>query len=149
MYTGWYCHRIALRPTQQSRMLERLSLCHSMCDRRDLNVSRRLRRMLKASALLRVGKAHVLRMRYVQLTRTLCILQCHCTRGRCHCTRGRIVSAMGEILEGWADTQEGASRLPRAGKALSGTQRSNLPKCGSWCRHRNTGCQVIRPRCAG
>ncbi len=76
----------------------------TMSDRRDLNVSRRLRRMLKASALLRVGKAHVLRMRYVQLTRTLCILQCHCTRGR-------IVSAMSEILEGWADTQEGASEI--------------------------------------
>jgi hypothetical protein len=74
----------------------------TMSDRRDLNVSRRLRRMLKASALPRVGKAHVLRMRYVQLTHTLCILQCHCTRGR-------IVSAMSEILEGWAYTEEGHS----------------------------------------
>ena len=82
MYTGWHCHSIALRPTQQSRMLERLSLCHSMCDRRDLNVSRRLRRMLKATALPRVGKAHSLRMRYVQVAHALLVLQGHCTRGR-------------------------------------------------------------------
>jgi hypothetical protein len=99
MYTGWYCHSIALRPTQQSRMLERLSLCHSMCDRRDLNVSRRLRRMLKATALPRVGKAHWLRMRYVQLTHALLVLQGQCTRGR-------IVMAMRDLLEGWADTEE-------------------------------------------
>jgi hypothetical protein len=68
-----------------------------MTHRRDFNVSRRLRRTLKASALPRVGKTHVLRMRYVQLTHTLCILQCHCTRGR-------ILSAKSKILEGWADT---------------------------------------------
>ena len=35
------------------------------------------------------------------------------------CTRGRIVAAQ--------------------------SQRSNSPKCGSWCRHRNTDCKVITP----
>jgi hypothetical protein len=76
--------------------------------------------MLKASSLLRVGKAHVLRMRYVQMTHTLCILQCHCTRGR-------IVSAMSEILEGWADAQGGASRLPRVPPARLHTKKLLLP----------------------
>ena len=96
----------------------------TMSDRRDLNVSRRLRRMLKASALPRVGKAHVLRMRYVQLTHTLCILQCHCTRGR-------IVSAMSEILEGWAYTEEGHSDVGGYVGAQRHTALRNLPKCGS------------------
>ena len=74
----------------------------AMSDRRDLNVSLRLRRMIKASALPRVGKAHVLRMRYVDLTHILCIQQRLCTRGR-------IVSAMFQLLEGWDDTEEGHS----------------------------------------
>lgn len=70
-----------------------------MCDRRDLNVSRRLRRMLKATALPRVGKAHSLRMRYVQVTHALLVLQGHCTRGR-------IVLAFRDLMEGWSDTEE-------------------------------------------
>jgi hypothetical protein len=67
--------------------------------RNDLNVSRRLRRMLKASGLPRIGYAHWLRMRYVESTHVLLILQ-H------QCTRGRIVMAMRDLLEGWADTEE-------------------------------------------
>ena len=67
--------------------------------RKDLNVSRRLRRMLKASGLPLAGKAHWLRMRYVQLTHVLLMLQGQCTRGR-------IVMAMRNLLEGWADTEE-------------------------------------------
>ena len=47
----------------------------------------------------RTGGAHWLRMRYVQLTHALLILQGQCTRGR-------IVMAMRELLEGWADTEE-------------------------------------------
>ena len=70
-----------------------------MSDRTDLNVSRRLRRMLKASGLPLAGKAHWLRMRYVQLTHVLLMLQGQCTRGR-------IVMAMRDLLEGWADTEE-------------------------------------------
>ena len=67
--------------------------------RKDLNVSRRLRRMLKASGLPLAGKAHWLRMRYVQLTHVLLMLQGQCTRGR-------IVMAMRDLLEGWGDTEE-------------------------------------------
>jgi hypothetical protein len=70
-----------------------------MSDRTDLNMSRRLRRMLKASGLPRFGPAHQLRMDFVRSTHTLCILQRSCTRGR-------IVMAMRELLEGWADTEE-------------------------------------------
>jgi hypothetical protein len=69
-------------------------------DRTDLNVSRRLRRMLKASGLPQTGKAHHLRMRFVQMTHASLILQGLCTYGR-------IVIAMRELLEGWADTEEG------------------------------------------
>jgi hypothetical protein len=67
--------------------------------RNDLNVSRRLRRMLKASGLPRVGPAHILRMRYAQVTHILCLMQRHCTHGR-------IVLAFRELLDGWADTEE-------------------------------------------
>ena len=91
----------------------------AMSDRRDLNVSLRLRRMIKASALPRVGKAHVLRMRYVDLTHILCIQQRLCTRGR-------IVSAMFQLLEGWDDTEEGHSDVGGYVGALSGTQRSGI-----------------------
>ena len=70
-----------------------------MVHRRDLNVTRRLTRMLKASGLPRIGRAHWLRMRYVDLTHVLLILQRQCTRGR-------IVMAMRDLLEGWADTEE-------------------------------------------
>ena len=62
-------------------------------------MSRRLRRMLKASGLPLAGKAHWLRMRYVQLTHVLLMLQGQCTRGR-------IVMAMRDLLEGWGDTEE-------------------------------------------
>ena len=72
--------------------------------RNDLNVSRRLRRMLKASGLPRVGKAYHLRMRYVQLTHVLCILQ-----RRCNC--GSIISAMSYLLEGWDATEEQHSHV--------------------------------------
>jgi hypothetical protein len=70
-----------------------------LSDRTDLNVSRRLRRMLKASGLPQTGPAHHLRMRFVQLTHALLILQRQCTHGR-------IVIAMRELLEGWAHTEE-------------------------------------------
>jgi hypothetical protein len=70
-----------------------------MLHRRDHNVTRRLTRMLKASGMPHTGGAHWLRMRYVQLTHALLILQGQCTRGR-------IVMAMRELLEGWADTEE-------------------------------------------
>jgi hypothetical protein len=73
-------------------------------NRTDLNVSRRLRRMIKASGLPRVGPAHILRMRYAQVTHVLCILQRHCTHGR-------IVMAMRELLEGWTDTEEEDTRV--------------------------------------
>jgi hypothetical protein len=72
---------------------------HTGMERTNLNMTRRLRRMIKASGLPLVGKAHSLRMRYVQLTHILCIQ-------KCHCTRGRIVSAMFKLLEGWSDTEE-------------------------------------------
>jgi hypothetical protein len=70
-----------------------------MVHRRDHNVTRRLTRMLKECGMPRTGGAHWLRMRYVQLTHALLILQGQCTRGR-------IVMAMRELLEGWADTEE-------------------------------------------
>ena len=72
--------------------------------RNDLNVSSRLRRMLKASGLPRVGPAHILRMRYAEMTHVLCLMQRHCTHGR-------IVSAMQELLEGWTDTEEEDTRV--------------------------------------
>ena len=55
--------------------------------------------MLKDSGLPRIGRAHSLRMRYVQQTHALLILQKACTRGR-------IVMAIRNLLEGWADTEE-------------------------------------------
>jgi hypothetical protein len=51
--------------------------------------------MLKASALPQVGKAHVLRMRYVQVTHALLIF----------------VKAMQELLEGWSPGEEHHSRV--------------------------------------
>ena len=71
-------------------------------ERNDLNVSRRLTRMLKASGLPHVGKAHVLRMRYVRATH-IWLLLIH------QCTHSAIVRAMRELLEGWADTEEEAT----------------------------------------
>ena len=50
-----------------------------MSRRKDLNVSRRLTRMLKAAGLPRVGGAHVLRMSYVHVTHALHVLQRQCT----------------------------------------------------------------------
>ncbi len=44
-----------------------MSLIYTMSDRSNLNVSCRLMRMLKVSGLPRVGGAHTLRMRYVQV----------------------------------------------------------------------------------
>ena len=72
--------------------------------RNDLNVSRRLRRMLRASGLPRVGPAHVLRKRYVQVTHVLLILQLACTEHN-------IVKAMCELLEGWSPGEEHHSRV--------------------------------------
>ena len=72
--------------------------------RNDLNVSRRLRRMLRASGLPRVGKAHVLRMRYVQVTHVLLILQLACTQHN-------IVKAMHELLDGWSPAEENHSQV--------------------------------------
>ncbi len=57
-------------------------VAQGMTHRSDLNVSRRLTRMLKASGLPRIGRAHWLRMRYVQQTHVLLIMQGQCTRGR-------------------------------------------------------------------
>ena len=74
-----------------------------MSDRNDLNVSRRLRRMLKAAGFPRVGSAHELRMRFVQVTHVLLVLQKQCTMHR-------IVLAMQELLEGWGATEEGHSQ---------------------------------------
>ena len=73
-----------------------------MSDRTDLNVSRRLRRMLEASGLPRDGGAHVLRMRFVQVKHVLLILQKQCTMHQ-------IVLAMQELLQGWGATEEGHS----------------------------------------
>ena len=95
----------ATNATSTAVETERIAIMHvgmpnmPSASRNDLNVSRRLRRMLRASGLPRVGKAYHLRMRYVQLTHVLCILQRSCTHGR-------IVMAMRELLEGWADTEE-------------------------------------------
>ena len=72
--------------------------------RNDLNVSRRLKRMLRASGLPRDGQAHVLRMRYVQVRHVLLILQLACTPHN-------VVKAMRELLEGWTETEEQHSRV--------------------------------------
>jgi hypothetical protein len=68
-------------------------------DRTDLNVSRRLRRMLKAAGMPRKGKAHLLRMRFVQVMHVLLILQGDCTHLK-------IISAMRELLDGWVPSEE-------------------------------------------
>ena len=67
--------------------------------RNDLNVSRRLTRMLKASGLPRDGPAHVLRMRFVQVTHALLTLQGQCTYRN-------VIRAMRELLEGWSLAEE-------------------------------------------
>ena len=72
---------------------------YSMSDRNELNVSRRLRRMLKASGLPSVGAAHELRMRFVDMTHAMLVLQGQCTHHA-------IVRAMRQLLEGWAATEE-------------------------------------------
>ena len=74
-----------------------MSDCKS--DRTDLNVSRRLRRMLKASGLPRIGKAHLLRMRFVQVLHVLLLLQGDCTHHK-------IISAVRELLDGWVPSEE-------------------------------------------
>jgi hypothetical protein len=68
-------------------------------DRKDLNVTRRLTRMLKAAGLPRVGGAHVLRMSYVNVTHSL-----HALQGEC--TYQNVVRAMRELLEGWSLAEE-------------------------------------------
>ena len=79
--------------------------CHlSMSERTDLNMTRRLRRLIRLSGLPLAGPAHQLRMDYVRATHALCILQRQCTFGR-------IVIAMRELLEGWDATEEEHSRL--------------------------------------
>ena len=65
----------------------------------DLNMTRRLTRMIRLSGLPLAGPAHQLRKRFVQATHALCVLQRSCTHGR-------IVMAMRDLLEGWADTEE-------------------------------------------
>ncbi len=77
---------------------------HTMCDRRNLNVSRRLMYMLKVSGLPRVGGAHTLRKRYVQVKHALLILQ-----GKC--TRESITKAKQELLEGWSSDEEQHSEV--------------------------------------
>ena len=76
----------------------------SSSSRTDLNVARRLRRMLKVSGLPRVGQAHTLRMRYVQVKHALLILQ-----GKC--TRENIAMAKQELLEGWSSDEEQHSEV--------------------------------------
>ena len=71
----------------------------SMSDRNDLNVSKRLRRMLKASGLPSVGAAHELRMRFVDMMHAMLVLHGQCTHHA-------IVRAMRQLLEGWAATEE-------------------------------------------
>ena len=70
----------------------------------NLNVSRRLMRMLKVSGLPRVGGAHTLRMRYVQVKHALLILH-----GKC--TRENIAMAKQELLEGWSSDEEQHSEV--------------------------------------
>ncbi len=70
-----------------------------MSERTDLNMTRRLTRMIRLSGLPLAGPAHQLRKRFVQATHALCVLQRSCTHGR-------IVMAMRDLLEGWADTEE-------------------------------------------
>ena len=70
-----------------------------MSDRSNINVSRRLMRMLKVSGLPRVGGAHTLRLRYVQVKHALLILH-----GKC--TRVNIAMAKQELLEGWSSDEE-------------------------------------------
>ena len=72
---------------------------HYMSERTDLNMTRRLTRMIRLSGLPLAGPAHQLRKRFVQATHALCVLQRSCTHGR-------IVMAMRDLLEGWADTEE-------------------------------------------
>jgi hypothetical protein len=73
-------------------------------DRTDLNVSRRLRRMLKASGMPRKGKAHSLRMRFVQVTHALLLLQGNCTYHK-------VIWAMRELLDGWLPSEEHHSEV--------------------------------------
>jgi hypothetical protein len=87
------------RTTDQSRLHVNVPKNMPASERNDLNVSRRLMRMLKASGLPRVGKAHALRKRYVQAMHALLVLQGQCTHNK-------IVRAMRELLEGWAATEE-------------------------------------------
>ena len=75
-----------------------------MSDRNDLNVSRRLRRILKDAGLPQVGGAHVLRMRFVQVTHVLLVLQNQCTHYN-------IGMAMRELLEGWSSAEEEHSEV--------------------------------------
>jgi hypothetical protein len=75
-----------------------------MSDRSNLNVSRRLMRMLKVSGLPRVGGAHTLRMRYVQVKHALLILN-----GKY--TRESIAKAKQELLEGWSSAEEQHSEV--------------------------------------
>ena len=76
----------------------------SSSSRTDLNVSRRLRRMLRPSGLPRVGAAHSLRMRYVQVTHVRLVLHGNCTHES-------IVKAMHELLEGWSPAEEQHSEV--------------------------------------
>jgi hypothetical protein len=73
-------------------------------NRTDLNVSQRLRRMLKASGLPRIGKAHSLRLRFVQVKHALLILQGQCTHHN-------IINAMRDLLHGWVPTEEHHSEV--------------------------------------
>ena len=63
---------------------------HYMSERTDLNMTRRLTRMIRLSGLP-LGRAHQLRKRFVQATHALCVLQRSCTHGR-------IVMAMRDLL---------------------------------------------------
>ena len=92
-------HGTTKQASGQNVLSERIDLSMPRRERTDLNMTRRLTRMIRLSGMPLAGPAHQLRMRFVQATHALCILQRSCTHGR-------IVMAMRELLEGWADTEE-------------------------------------------
>ena len=94
-----------VEPRVEQRRFDGGCVCQlPMSERTDLNMTRRLRRLIRLSGLPLAGPAHQLRMDYVRATHALCILQRQCTFGR-------IVIAMRELLEGWDDTEEEHSRV--------------------------------------
>ena len=92
-------HGTTKQASGQNVLSERIDLSMPRRERTDLNMTRRLTRMIRLSGMPLAGPAHQLRKRFVQATHALCVLQRSCTHGR-------IVMAMRDLLEGWADTEE-------------------------------------------